>query len=192
MGVEDLGEYAERLIKHKAKRLIGRAGFVRSDQADIEQELRLDLLRRLPKFDPSKASLGTFDDRVVRHKIASLVASRKAPCRDHRRCRCSLNDPLEDKGGAGPAERGDMVDEDAGHLRTGGNSRPPEELVDLRRDIRTVLAGLPPGLRRLCRRLMKETPTEVERETGTARGTLYEAIQKIRRRFEKARLREYL
>lgn len=192
MGVEDLGEYAEGLIKHKAKRLVGQAGFVRSDQEDIEQELRLDLWRRLPKFDPRKATLSTFVDRVVKHKIASIVEARQASCRDCRRCRRSLNDPLEDEAGDSPAERGDMLAEDAGRLRASDANRPAAERVDLEHDVRALLAGLPPELRGLCRRLMKGTPTEVERETGTARGTLYESFETLRRRFEKARLKEYL
>ena len=186
-----LHPYAENLIKYKARRLVGRAGFVRSDQEDIEQELRLDLLRRLSNFDPNKATLNTFADRVVEHKIASIIEARKAGLRDYRRQRCSLNDPLKTPDGK-PAERGDMLDQDATLLRTGGANRPADERIDLRDDIRTVLAGLPPELRRLCRRLMKRTPTEVERETGTARGTQYESFETLRRRFEKARLKEYL
>jgi len=39
---------------------------------------------------------------------------------------------------------------------------------------------------------MKRTPTEVARRTGLPRGTLYESIEALRRRFEKARLKEYL
>ena len=192
MGVEGIGEYGERFIKHKAKRLIGRAGFVRSDQEDLEQELRLDLWHRLSRFDPDKAPRGMFTTCVVKHRIASIIESRKAPCRDYRRCQCSLNDPLESESGDVSAERGDMLDPDATRLPTGGANRPAEERVDLRQDIRTVLAGLPPELRGLCHRLMKRTPTEVERETGIPRGTLYESIEVLRRRFEKANLREYL
>jgi RNA polymerase sigma-70 factor (ECF subfamily) len=191
MGVEGIGDYAEKLIKYKAKRLVGRAGFVRSDQEDLEQELRLDLLRRLSSFDPSKATLHTFADRVVRHKIASIIEARKAGVRDYRRQQWSLNDPLKTPDGK-PAERGDMLAEDAGRLRASDANRPAAERVDLEHDVRALLAGLPPELRGLCRRLMKGTPTEVERETGTARGTLYESFETLRRRFEKGRLKEYL
>ena len=146
----------------------------------------------LSKFDPAQAKFETFVARVVEHKVATIVEARQASCRDYRRCRCSLNDPLKAEEGKRPVERGDVLDQDAAHPRTGGANRPHEEHVNLRQDIRTILAGLPPEWRRLCRRLMKETPSEVERKTGTARGTLYESIQKVRRRFEKDRLREYL
>jgi len=186
-----LHPYAEKLIRVKARRLVGQAGFVRSDQEDIEQQLRLDLLRRLPKFDPARAPYEAFVTHVVKHCVASIIAARKAPLRDYRRQRCSLNDPLKTPDGK-PAERGDVLDQDATRLRTGGANRLADEQINLRDDVRTVLAGLPPDLRSLCRRLMKRTPTEAAQETGVPRGTLYEAMEVLRRRFEKARLREYL
>jgi len=186
-----LHPYAEKLIRIKARQLVGKAGITRTDCEDLAQEMRLDLWRRLPKFDPKRAKFSTFADRVVKHKVASIIEARKAGLRDYRRQRCSLNDPLKTPDGK-PAERGDMLDQDATLLRTGGTNRPADERINLRDDIRTVLAGLPPELRGLCCRLMKGTPTEVQGETGIPRGTLYEPFETLRRRFEKARLKEYL
>ena len=49
MGFENrydgIDDYAVRLIKHKARQLIGSAGFTESDRDDLEQDLMLDLLR---------------------------------------------------------------------------------------------------------------------------------------------------
>lgn len=191
MGVEGIGGYAEKMIRIKARQLIGKAGFTRTDCEDLAQEMRLDLWRRLAKFDAKKARLSTFVCRVVEHKVASIIEARKAKLRDYRRQQCSLNDSPK-IADSKPADRGDMLDQDATLLRTGGANRPADERIDLSDDIRTVLAGLPPELRGLCRRLMERTPTAVERETGIPRGTLYESIEVLRRRFEKARLKEYL
>jgi len=192
MGVEDIGDYAETLIRFKARKLARTTASPEIDWEDFAQDMRLDLWRRLLKYDPDKAKFETFVARVVEHKVASIIESRQASCRDYRRCRHSLNDPLKVEEGADPAERGDMLDQDARHLRKGDAGQPPEEYVGLARDLQAILPSLPPELRDLCRRLMSRTPTEVEQETGIARGTLYESIQKIRRRFEKARLKEYL
>ena len=191
MGVEGIGDYAENLIRFKARKLARTAASPEVDWEDFAQDMRLDLWRRLSKFDPGKATLNTFIARVVEHKIASIIEARKAGLRDYRRQRCSPNDPLKTPDGK-PAERGDMLDQNATLLRTGGANRPAGERIDLRDDIRTVLAGLPPELRGLCCRLMKGTPTEVQGETGIPRGTLYEPFETLRRRFEKARLKEYL
>ena len=190
MAVEGIGDYAERLIKHKAKRLVGRAGFVRSDQEDIEQELRFDLLCRRPKFDPSRGKFSTFVDRVVKHKIASIIAARKAHLRDYRREGCSLNEQVPDTQGK-TVERGDTLNRESDR-RMQGPVHSHESRVDLALDTKEAIAALPPDLRELCHHLKRQNPTEVSEETGIPRGTLYESFETLRRRFEKARLKEYL
>ena len=74
-----------------------RSGFTESDRDDLEQEMMLDLLQRLPKYNPDRAQRNTFIARVVEHKIATLIEARKAGLRDYRLCRCSLNDRFEDE-----------------------------------------------------------------------------------------------
>ena len=192
MGVEGIGDYAEKLIRIKARKLARTAASPEVDWEDFAQDMRLYLWRRLSKFDPARGVYEAFVTEVVKHYVASIIESRQALCRDYRRCRCSLNDPLKVKEGADPAERGDMLGENAGHLRRSGAGRPSAEYVNLAHDLKAILASLPPDLRDLCHRLMSRTPTEVEQETGTPRGTLHESVLKNRRKFEKARLREYL
>ena len=43
----------------------------------------LDLLRRLPKFNPERAQRKTFIARVVNHKVATIIEARKAGMRDY-------------------------------------------------------------------------------------------------------------
>ena len=195
MGVDNsddgIDPYAARLIKYKARRLIGQAGFTASDREDIEQELTLDLLRRLPKYNPKRAQLNTFIARVVEHRLASLIEAQKAGIRDYRRCRCSLNECFEDADGRS-VERVDTFDQEDYLLRTGAQSRPSEELNRLAIDVAAVIEGLPHELRNLCRRLKAETVTEISRDTGVPRGTIYESIKKLREIFKDAGLRNYL
>ena len=188
---DGIDPYAVRLIKYKARRLIGQAGFSASDRDDLEQEMILDLLRRLPKYNPERAQLNTFIARVVEHKIATLIEARKAGIRDYRRCRCSLNDWFEDEEGRS-VERVDTFDQEDYLLRTGAQSRPSDELSALAIDVAAVLEGLPPELRDLCQRLEAETVTEISRDTGVPRGTIYESIKKLREIFEDAGLKDYL
>ena len=188
---DGIDAYAVGLIRYKARRLIGQAGFTVSDRDDLEQELILDLLRRLPKYDPRRARRNTFIARVVEHRIATLIEARKAGIRDYRRCGCSLNDRFEDEEGRS-VERSETLDQEDYLLRTGAQSRPAEELSALAIDMAAVFEGLPPGLRDLCRRLGTETVTEISRDTGIPRGTLYESIRKLREIFEDAGLEDYL
>ena len=195
MGVDNsddgIDPYAARLIRFKARQLVGQAGFTASDREDIEQELRLDLLRRLPKYNPKRAQRNTFIARVVEHRVASLIEAQKAGIRDYRRCRCSLNECFEDADGRS-VERVDTFDQEDYLLRTGGQSRPSEELSALAIDVAAVIEGLPHELRNLCRRLKAETVTEISRDTGVPRGTIYESIKKLRAIFKDAGLRNYL
>jgi DNA-directed RNA polymerase specialized sigma24 family protein len=92
---EGIDEYAVRIIKYKARQLVGRVGFTESDREDLEQEMLMDLLQRLPKYNPDRAQRNTFIARVVEHKIATIIEARKAGLRDYRLCRCSLNDQFE-------------------------------------------------------------------------------------------------
>ena len=188
---DGIDPYAVRLIKYKARQLIGKAGFTASDRDDLEQELILDLLRRLPKFNPKRAQLNTFIARVVEHKIASLIEARKAGIRDYRRCPFSLNDRFEDEEGRS-VERVDTFDQEDYLLRTGAQSRPSDELSALTIDVAAVVKTLPPELRELCRRLKAESVTEISRDTGVPRGTIYEGIKRLREIFEDAGLRDYL
>ena len=183
--------YAVRLIRYKARRLVGQAGFTPSDREDLEQEMVLDLLRRLPKYNPERAKLNTFIARVVEHKIASLIEAQKAGTRDYRRWACSLNERFEDDVGRS-VERVDTIDQEDYLLRTGAQSRPTEELSSLAVDVATIIDALPPELRELCRRLKAETVSEISRDTGVPRGTIYESIKKLREIFEDAGLRDYL
>ena len=183
--------YAVGLIRYKARQLIGQAGFTPSDREDLEQEMVLDLLRRLPKYNPERAKLNTFIARVVEHKIASLIQAQKAGIRDYRRWAYSLNERFEDEDGRS-VERVDTIDQEDYLLRTGAQSRPSEELNALAIDVAAVIEALPPELRELCRRLKAETVTEISRDTGVPRGTIYESIKKLREIFEDAGLREYL
>ena len=41
---EGIDEYAVRIIKYKARQLVGRVGFTESDREDLEQEMILDLI----------------------------------------------------------------------------------------------------------------------------------------------------
>ena len=70
--------------------------------------------------------------------------------------------------------------------------RPAAELQDLSIDLGRVIASLPPELRTLCERLQTESVTEISRDTGIPRGTIYESIKKLRAIFEDAGLRDYL
>jgi RNA polymerase sigma-70 factor (ECF subfamily) len=179
------------LITFKAKQLTAHPGFSEADREDLEQELLLDLLRRQPKYDPSRAQNSTFVARVVEHRAATLIEERKAGLRDYRLQAFSLNDHIEDEDGV-RCERSETFDLDDYLLRTGRQSRSSDELRDLGIDVHSVVDQLPPKLRDMCQRLMRDSITDVSRETGIPRSTLYGIIDKVRAAFKNAGLEDYL
>ena len=76
-----LTDEEENTVRHYARALVGHAGFTTSDQDDIEQELRLDIFLRLPKYDPAKSKRTTFITRVIEHKTADLIRHHRAESR---------------------------------------------------------------------------------------------------------------
>jgi RNA polymerase sigma-70 factor (ECF subfamily) len=188
---DGIDEYPVRLITFKAKQLTAHPGFSEADREDLEQELLLDLLRRQPKYDPSRAQNSTFVARVVEHRAATLIEERKAGLRDYRLQAFSLNDHIEDEDGV-RCERSETFDLDDYLLRTGRQSRSSDELRDLGIDVHSVVDQLPPKLRDMCQRLMRDSITDVSRETGIPRSTLYGIIDKVRAAFKNAGLEDYL
>lgn len=181
-----------QVVRRKTRQLCRSRGFRRSDADDVEQDLVLDLLKRLPRFDPSRASLRTFLSRLADHFAATLIERRQAACRDWRRRHESLQDLVPD-GFGGLAPRSSTLDERAcrnRRLRTTELDEPT--LRELRLDLDALLGALRPDLRGLATRFTAESPTEVSRATGISRGTVYEHMRRIRRHLACTDVAEYV
>ncbi len=186
-----VSDYAAELIRCKARQLVGKAGLTRDDVEDLEQEMTLDLLLRLPKFDPNKAAHTTFVARVIERKISKLIRDRKREKRDHRRASGSLNEPIVD-GESGTTERVHTISQDVVDVRHRRRDRTREEEAKLRFDVSLVLRELPEDLQAVASQLMGETITEAAKSLGVPRSTLYGAIDRLRSVFRKAGLQHYL
>lgn len=182
-GVE---EYAARTVRCTARWMVGRAGFTREDVEDLEQELMVDLLRRLDRFDPTRAGRATFIARVVENRAASLLAARNTAQRAWTRDATSLSDETDDDEGNGCSDRRAPLASDADRRPGVPLRRCPVAQVDLRLDVAVVVAALPADLRSLCERLRTASLTDVARAMGVPRTTLYRQIAVLRRRFARA------
>lgn len=185
---EGINKYAVKKVRYEARKLVGRVGLTKWDIEDIEQDLFLDLFERLPKYNQYLAQPNTFIALLVEHKVASIVEARKAGRRDYRLC-CSINDRIEDE--KGEWFKIDTIEQDDYLRRADKISRPTAEL-DISIGIDQTVEKLSPELRELCSRLVTQTVTEISRETGTPRGTIYESIKRLRTIFEEAGLADYV
>lgn len=179
------------LVRGKTRELVRRTGFNRSDADDVEQEVAVDLLRRLARFDPAKASLRTFATRVVEHHVSTLIESRAAACRDWRRAQVSLDEMVRDETGD-VVPRWQTLDGEACGARRRGDEPDEAAEHDLRLDVRNAVAALEPGLREMAEKLSAATPTEVARATGRPRTTIYESIGRIGEALGDEGLSDYL
>ena len=177
---------ARCIISHRLRKLARRMRLAELGRQDLEQDLLCDVLERLPRFDPSRGTLGTFIARVVERRIATIVRHRQAPKRDHRRNGPSLNDEVIDETGC-LVERAETID-----CMTNRPGRSDEEHCELSLDVQAVVEKLPADLRELCLRLRSESVAEIVRTTGMPRTTVYDAIHRIRQHFKAAGMENYL
>jgi DNA-directed RNA polymerase specialized sigma24 family protein len=171
-------------VRHHARRMAGRIGGMEVE--DLEQVLMLQAHRRLHAYDPSRAGLRTFVDRVARNVCAELLAA--ASC-ERRRGRPPdppsspwRSIPTHDEGSVAADESdafAEPVDDDWW------------ERVHLRCDVDRAVAILPGHLAECCRWLSIGGPSEAARRAGLARGSLHSRVTTIRRRFIAAGLANY-
>ena len=188
---QGIDEYAARVIRHKARQLVGTAGFTKSDREDLEQEMTLDVLQRLPKFDASKATHKTFVARIIERKISKLLRHQASEIRDYRRESYSLDERIDDGDGSTVA-RGETIGREELDRRLGRRRRSGQEEWEFAQDVAATLARLPEHLRRLCELLKTGSISEAAREMGVPRTTLNDHVKKLREIFEDAGSRGYL
>ena len=169
-----INDYAQTLIHHQARQLVGQAGYTEDDVEELEQEMRLDLLKRLPKFNPQRATYNTFVSRLVERKICNLIRHRTQKIRDYRCEECSLNDEVETGDIANQkVERIETITQDEHDLRSGRYNRPAAQRLDRQLDVSMILAKLPPDLQELAELLKSMSITEAARKLGIPRSKLY-------------------
>ena len=145
---------AARAAKVRATAAVVSGAILVADREDIEQEGLTACWLALPQFDPARASLRTFIERVIASRIASLMrAARRSPAS------VSLN-------AAGPQP----VDSRA-------------ELQELHADIARLSSAFEFHDRQLTLLLLEHSPAEAGRMLGLPRSTVHDRILRLRRRF---------
>lgn len=125
-----------------------------TDREDLTQEVLVAVLRALPHYDPSRASLRTFVECVVATRTAAAVRAA---------CRLRTLHPLD--------------------LAADYCADPVSGRNELRIDVERVLGVCPADERRVALLLMEHSPCQASRILGVARSTLYLRICRLRLRF---------
>lgn len=184
-------EFTAKFIRSKVRQLIGRAGFKEADRQDLTGDFVLDLLQRQRSFDPNTATWQAFVIVVCENRFVTILEHHRAEMRSHKREAGSLNRPIKDGEGQ-ETPLGATLDDSQRAKHTGQVRRSGEEAWEMAHDIEAVLSTLTPQLRQLAEALMSDSKSAAGRELGVSQGKLYELLGRMRARFEKAGLRDFM
>jgi DNA-directed RNA polymerase specialized sigma24 family protein len=168
-------------VRHHARRASAR--LPRVDLEDLEQELMLHAHRRLSSYDPGRADLWTYVDRILSSFVVNLAEAAGARSREGGACTVSLDDPKLELDSEPIAAA--ICDRLSGELSW-------SESIHLRRDLERVVDSLPQHLHDCCHWLAMSSVTEAARHSGLARGSIYSRIATLKRAFAAAGLDAYL
>src|SRR5262245_60246717 len=177
-----------KVVSLNAKRLIGRTGLRLQDRDDVHQHLVMDLIRRLPKFDPKRGGIEGFISMVVERCGRKLLRTRRAAKRYAMPASLSAIVVTEE----GATELAATISQREYDARRQREPRTKGDQAQLERDVTDVLAGLPANVREFAEMLKHCSVAEAARRLGIPRTTLYAHVQRIRRHFERSGLRDYL
>jgi RNA polymerase sigma-70 factor (ECF subfamily) len=186
---EILSDYARTLIRVKARQLVRRPEFTACESEDLEQEIALRILAQLQRFDPSRSSIKTFISRVANSAVAMLIRDRGRIKRNGgegvqiESLEKSVDQP---DGSAAPLWA--TVSEEDSHRRHQTRPLSASEALELKLDVATALAQLPPELRSICEQLMEGNQADCRRVSQLSRRKFHAAIHLIREQFSKSGL----
>lgn len=178
-------DYAKNLIKFKARQLSQRQDFQSAEPEDLQQELWLALVKVAKQFEPGKASLDTFIDRVVNTAVAMLVRARQRHKRGNGFRAHSL-DSVRSTKSESPEPLSAAVSTDDLVRRTRAEQHDETLHREDAEAVEHALSQMPKEMRDLCRRLMGGTIASVARDLGISRRRVRKAIAAARPFLERA------
>ncbi len=175
-------------IRFLASKLSHQNALPAMDREDIEQDLVLDLLQRIGRHDPARASLETFAEHVLDNRVATLTR----PCARLRTERQMMSIDAPPPSNDSDARPDQQPDDNL--INSNGAADVPsiENEMSLRIDMERFVANLTPALR-LCAEIMdKGNVAEGARKAGLHRSTIYERLTHLRFEATALGLHEYL
>jgi RNA polymerase sigma-70 factor (ECF subfamily) len=167
---------AIQFVRYHARQLARHRAVPGMELEDYEQDLIADLLVRERRFDPARAAYPTFADRVIRHRVATLI---QAGLRMRR---------IEDHGSRAVTSEPKLEIQAEGSV----GACCSEDWCSLCLDLERFVGQLPARLRRCCEWLLAENRRAAAAALGLHRSSLYEAAHDLKRLAIEAGLHLYL
>jgi len=159
-----------------AQRLRRKLSMPVCEREDLGQDLLVDLLRRLPSYDPARGSIGAFANIVLRNQSSRIAMCHHRQRRAQGGSLLSLEVPL-----AGTREPvGDTLTEGDGLAAWHGQTCCAAAVTELHHALQAALARLPAEDRRFCAALAHRPVTALAAEGFGSRSALYRRLADLR------------
>lgn len=159
-----------------ARRLRRRLQLPTCDREDLGQDLLVDLLRRLPAYDPSRGGLGAFAGLILRNQSSRIAIRHHQQRRAQGGTILSLEVPLA--GETDPV--GATLTEADGLAAWHGQDRTALDQCDDRHALETALSQLAADDRHLCTALVHHPVATLVAEGFGSRSVLYRRLANLR------------
>ncbi len=183
--------FAARHIARRARQLIGKARLTLSDIDDIEQHLRLELWKRMDRFDPDRSPWEAFVTAIVDRCVATFLKKRRAQKQQESHPMAYLSAPVPGEDHE-LTELGRMVRPDQQDFLVPRSLNDHQEGRCCEQDVAAVIAALPPELKTICELLPTMSQAKIGRTLQLPHSTVRDRIRRIREIFHAENLDEYL
>ena len=166
-----IDNYVLDRIDYRSRRLAIQFGLTDEQREDLSQDMVVEVLAAMAKFDPAQSNRKTFISRVLDNFVKNAIRTEI-----HRRQReCDNPIPLEDiSEGYTPV----VNDPRRGELSE-------VEQVDMKMDFEEILSWMPQRLQRICNLLTEYSVAETAEKLGVNRTTIYRHIPEIQEYFRR-------
>jgi len=159
-----------------ARRLHRKLALPTADLDDLRQDLLIDVICRLPRFDRRRGTIGAFAGIVLRNRSSRIAIRHHRQRRAQGGTMLSLDAPI-----AGSAEPlGCLLAETDGLAAWHGQDRDTQADIQTREAVHFALARLPEADRRLCCALAHRSVTALAAEGFGSRSALYRRLADLR------------
>jgi DNA-directed RNA polymerase specialized sigma24 family protein len=180
-------DFANTLIRIKARQLCRRTDFSRSDYDDLQQDMRLYLLEKAHLFDPNRGNIESFITNTLKTWVAMRLRYQNREKRRDSHKAASLERTFVESDGCLTTLGAALLEED-GHRLTQTESISPMERFELRDALKHGLQTLEPDDRALLLEVAEHGITSTAKSRGTSWRQINNAMTRIRRHFEKVGL----
>jgi RNA polymerase sigma factor (sigma-70 family) len=165
-----IDDYVLKRIDFRARQLAIKFRLPDDRRDDLAQEMVVELLKAADRFDPDgSATWHTYACRVLDLAVKKLA---QAECRMRQR-EAGRPIRLSDSGEGAPSAINNPAHEGEDELAQ----------LELKLDIDVVLERMPTRLQKVCRLLMRLSPTEAAEAMGIHRNSIYRLIAQARAYF---------